>query len=49
MAGGFREYLRLSIVCLFSLTIFFFLCIFLLSVAHTHEYKNIVSSKVPIQ
>lgn len=47
MAG--RRILRLSIVFFFVLAVFFFLCIFLLGLAHKHVLKNTVDEKVPIQ
>jgi len=49
MAEKFRNVLRLSIVCFFALAIFFFLGIFLLSIAHSHQSRNLVKDKVPIQ
>ena len=49
MAEKARHILRLSIIFLFVLAIFFFLCIFLLGLAKKHMLKNEVDDKVPIQ
>ena len=49
MAEKVRHILRLSIVFLFVLAIFFFLMIFLLGLAKKHGLKNDIDDKVPIQ
>lgn len=49
MDDKFRRLLRLSIVFFFTLAIFFFLMIFLLSLAKKHTLKNEINDKVPIQ
>lgn len=48
MAEKARYILRLSIVFLFVLAIFFFLCIFLLGLAKKHVLRNSVDDKVAI-
>ena len=49
MAEKSRQILRLSIVFLFVLAIFFFLMIFLLGLAKKHTLRNDIETKVPIQ
>lgn len=49
MDDKFRRILRLSIVFFFTLAIFFFLMIFLLSLAKKHTLKNKIDETVPIQ
>ena len=49
MADKYRSILKLSIVFLFVMAIFFFLMIFLLGLAEKHTLKNSVNDQVPIQ
>ena len=49
MSEKCRQWLKLSIVFLFTMGVFCFLLIFLIGLAQNHVLKNNINSNVPIQ